>query len=52
LIYAYNGLWDVVFFSGTTHQHTSVFHATNWSTAWGTVMSQWSRSVSSLYQLQ
>jgi hypothetical protein len=44
--------WDVAFFSGTINQHTSVFHATNWSTAWGTVMSHWSKSVSSLYQLQ
>jgi hypothetical protein len=26
------------FFSGTVHQHTYIFHATNWSTAWGTVM--------------
>jgi hypothetical protein len=48
LIYACNGLWDVAFFSGTVHQHTSVFHAINWSTAWGTVMSHCSRSVVSL----
>jgi hypothetical protein len=52
LIYVCDGLWVVAFFSGTIHQHTSVFHATNWSTAWGTVMSHCSRSVSSHYQLQ
>jgi hypothetical protein len=28
-------------------QHTSIFHATNWSTAWGTVMSHRSKSVRS-----
>jgi hypothetical protein len=51
LIYACNSLWDVAFFFGTIHLYTSVFYAANWSTAWGTVM-YWSRSVSSLYQLQ
>jgi hypothetical protein len=45
IIYACSGLSDVAFFSGTVRQHTSVFHATDWSTAWGTAVSHWSISL-------
>jgi hypothetical protein len=52
LIYACNGLLRCcLFLRHNTPTHVR-FHATNWSTAWGTVMSHCSRSVSSLYQLQ